>query len=229
MTVLASTIVTRARGQLIDEKATQRWSDAELLRWLSDGQRMIVTMSPSLGEATSIFKLVVGTKQTVPAGAFMLLDVKRNMGVDGLTPGRAVRVVTRELMDSFDPYWHSGARSSVTENYIHDPRQPKTFYCSPPSTGTNYLETSCAFVPPEITDIVAGVISVDDLYQTALFDYVMFRAHQKDSDYSAGEGKASVYLQLFLAAFGQYEASKLTEGPNAALGPTDLSRKGAAK
>lgn len=228
MPVLASTIVTRVRSQLIDEKATKRWSDAELLRWLSDAQRTVVALSPSLGEMTSSIPLVAGTKQTLPDGAFMLLDIKRNMGVDGNTPGRAIRVVTREMMDSIDPNWHAGPRSSVIENYIYDPKQPRVFYCSPAATGTTKLEASCAFTPAEIVDITEPLV-IEDLYQTALFDYVMFRAHQKDSDYAAGEGKAAVYLQLFLAVFGQFEASKLTESPNAALGPTNLADKGAAK
>ena len=228
MPVLASTILTRIRGQLIDERVTQRWTDAELLRWMSDAQRTIVAMSPSLGEVTAALLLSAGTKQTLPDGAFMLLDIKRNMGADGLTPGRAVRVVTRELMDGIDPNWHAGARSSVTQNYIYDPMQPRTFYCWPPSTGTNYLEVSRAQVPTEMTT-GAATLTVPDLYQTAIFDYTMFRAHQKDSDYAAGEGKAQVYMALFTAIFGQHEGAKLSESPNMQLGPTDLGSKGAAK
>lgn len=228
MPVAASLILTRVRRQLIDENVTQRWSDAELLSWLSDGQRTVVAMSPSVGERTASMKLAEGTKQTVPAGAFQLLDVKRNMGADGGTPGRAVSVVTRELMDSFDPNWHASARSSTTKHYIYDPEQPKTFYAWPPSTGQNWVELSAAYTPVEMT-VVVDLLEIDDLYQTALFDYVMFRAHQKDSDYSAGEGKAGVYLGLFQAFMGGHEGGKLAESPNVRLAGTNLSTKGGAK
>lgn len=228
MTVAASLILDRVRKQLIDERATKRWSDAELLAWLSDGQRTIVAMSPSLNEVTAAFQLAVGTKQTLVEPAFMLLDVKRNMGETGDTPGRAVTVVTRELMDAFDPNWHASARSSITKHFIYDPKVPKTFYVWPPSTGTGTVEASTANVPAELATTTA-LIEVPDLYQTALFDYVMFRAHQKDSDYAAGEGKAGVYLGLFQTFMGGHEGGKLTESPNQALGGTDLNSKGSAQ
>src|SRR6478609_911355 len=96
MAVTAQTIITRVRTQLIDELATKRWTDDELLRWLSDGQRTLVAMDPALGEVSGPLLMVVGTKQTLPAGAFMLLDIKRNLGLDGVTPGRVVTVVSRE-------------------------------------------------------------------------------------------------------------------------------------
>jgi hypothetical protein len=212
----------------MDERVTQRWSDSELLTWLSDGQRAIAAISPSLVEQTVVQGLVVGTKQEVPDGAFMLLDVKRNMGEDGATPGRTVTVVTRALLDAFDPNWHASARSSVTKHFIYDPEIPKVYYCWPPSTGTGNLEVSCAFTPVDLTTL-DELIVVDDLYETALFDYVMFRAHQKDSDYSAGETKAGIYLQLFQNFMGIRESGKLTESPNMALPGTDLTTKGAAK
>lgn len=226
--VAASEILTRVRKQLIDERTVQRWDDAELLMWLSDGQRTIVAISPSLGEVTSSLQLAVGTKQTLPEEAFQLIDIKRNMGTDGLTPGRAVRVVSRELMDSMDSNWHAGARNAVTYNYIYDPQQPRVFYVWPPSTGENYLEVSRAEAPAEITS-AAEEITVPSIYQTALMDYVMFRAHQKDTDYSAGNEKAAVYLQLFMAAVGGHEGAKLAESPNMQLAPTDLASKGAGK
>jgi hypothetical protein len=85
-------------------------------------------MNPSIGERTLAVQLAVGTKQALADPAFQLIDIKRNMGTDGNTPGRAIRVVTRELMDGMDPNWHAGPRSSITQNFIYDPQQPKTYY-----------------------------------------------------------------------------------------------------
>ena len=233
MAVTAQTILTRIRGQLIDDGLTKtpqqavRWTDDELLRWLSDGQRTLVAMDPSLGNVVSSLKMVVGTQQTLPPNAFMLLDIQRNMGSDGLTPGRVVNVVSRENLDRVDPNWHNSRRSDVALHYIYDPKQPLVYYVYPPSTGMSYLEVSRAENPADFTKL-SDTMTVQDLYQTALFDYVMFRAHQKDSDYSAGESKAQVYLQLF-QMFGQgYEAGKLDVSPNKQLGPADLKDKGAA-
>lgn len=227
MTVSAQTILTRVRSQLIDELATKRWSDAELLRWLSDAERTLVAMDPSLGDVTGPLLLAVGSKQTLPVGAFMLLDINRNMGLDGDSPGRVVTVVSRENLDRVDPNWHHSLRSEETQHYIYDPKTPRTFYVYPPSTGTNYLDISRAHTPPEITTLDQN-ITIPDLYQTAMFDYVMFRAHQKDSDYAAGEGKAAVYLNLFQLFMQGHTQAQTDESPNRQLGAPDLADKGAA-
>jgi hypothetical protein len=227
MAVTADTILKRVRTQLIDELEQKRWTDDELLRWLSDGQRTLVALDPALGETTDRMQLAVGTKQTLPPNAFMLLDIKNNLGLDGDTPGRVVTVISRENLDRVDPNWHASRRSDVTFHYIYDPKQPKTFYVYPPSTGVAFLDISAAYTPPDFADLTTEMV-VPDLYQTALFDYVMFRAHQKDSDYASGEGKAGVYLQLFQMFTGATTDAVLAESPNKQLGPTDLADKGAA-
>ena len=227
MAVTAQTILTRVRSQLIDELATKRWSDDELLRWLSDGQRTLVAADPSLGVVTSALMMVAGTQQTLPEGGFLLMDIQRNMGADGLTPGRVVTVISRENLDRVDPYWHASRRSDQTLHYIYDPKQPTTYYIYPPSTGASYLDVSRAEVPPEFAKL-DDTMTVPDLYQTALFDYVMFRAHQKDTDYSAGNEKAQVYLGLFQAFAAAHDAGLLDESANKQLGPSNLQDRGAA-
>lgn len=227
MPVTAQTILARVRTQLIDDLPQKRWSDTELLAWLSDGQRTLVAVDPSLGEVTGPLPLVVGSKQALPDGAFMLLDIKCNMGVDGLTPGRVITVVMRENLDRIDPNWRASRRSDTVQHYIYDPKQPRLYYVYPPSTGMTQIEASVGMNPPDIVALIQP-ITVPDLYQTALFDYVMFRAHQKDSDYAAGEGKAGVYLQLFQMFTAAHTQGQVDMSANRQLGPTDLADKGAA-
>lgn len=225
MTVAASTILSRVRRQLVDENVTQHWSDAELLAWLSDAQRAIVVASPSWNEETLTFQLAQGTKQTLPADTHILIDIKRNMGTAGTFPGRAIRVVSREIMDTINPDWHSGALTNVVENFVYDPQQQTTFYVYPPSDGLNKVELSRSKIPATIATVDTN-IEVSDIFQTALFDYVMGRAHQKDSDYSAGDNKASMYFGLFTAFLGQQNATQVAEDPNSELGPPSLTTKG---
>lgn len=227
MTVTAQAILTRVRTQLLDDLPTKRWSDAELLGWLSDGQRTLVAADPSLGNVISSVKLVVGTKQVLPDGAFMLLDILRNMGSDGLTPGRVVTVTSRENLDRVDPNWHNSRRSDIARHYIYDPKQPKAYYVYPPSTGITYVEMSRAQNPADIAALT-DLITVPDLYQTALFDFVMFRAHQKDSDYAAGDQTAQGYLQLFQMFVQSSTQGLLDVSPNKQMGQGDLTDKGAA-
>jgi hypothetical protein len=227
MPVQAQSIIARVRTQLIDNLVTKRWSDDELLSWLSDGQRTCVSMDPSLGDVTDGLKLAVGTLQTLPDTAFMLLDVIRNLGTTGTTPGRVVTPITRENLDRTDPNWHFSRRSEVTQHFIYDPRNPLLYYVYPPSTGSNYLEVSRAENPPDITSLTAA-ISIPDLYQTPLFDYTMFRAHQKDSDYAAGDQKAQAYLQLFQMFFVGHTSAIDQQSPSKSLGAPDMTGAAAA-
>lgn len=228
MSVTAQLIIDRVRLQLIDNGAVKRWSDTELLLWLSDGQRAIVTAFPGNSSSTEVVPLVAGTKQTIPSDGNMLLYIVRNTNSTGTTAGRAVRIVSREILDAQNPDWHSSTASAVVQNYIFDPQEPKIYYVYPPNTGTGYVEMIYSHLPGEMTSL-SDTLVVQDIYQTALFDYVMFRAHQKDSDFAAGQAIATTYLQLFLAATGQRDSSILGANPNLQLANADPSTRGSAK
>lgn len=228
MSVTAQSIIDRVRIQLIDNGSIKRWSDSELLLWLSDGQRTIVTASPGNSSSTEVVPLVSGTKQTIPSDGNMLLYIVRNTNAAGTVPGRAVRIVSREILDAQNPDWHSSTASATVQNYIFDPQEPLIYYVYPPNTGAGYVELVYSHLPADMTSLSSTLV-VQDIYQTALFDYVMFRAHQKDSDFAAGQAVASNYLQLFMAAVGQRDAGILSTNPNLQLGSPDPSSRGSAK
>lgn len=228
MPVAASSILERVRTQLIDTGDVYRWSDAELLKWLSDGQRTVVAMAPGASSDAAVISLSAGTHQNIPADGHMLLSVVRNVAADGVTPGRAVRIVSREILDAYTPDWHSSARTAAVQNYIFDPQRPKEFYVYPPNNGTGKLEIVYSILPGEMTTL-SDTLVVQDIYQTALVDYVLFRAHQKDGDWSAGMAVATNYLQMFLSYMGQGETSQLQNNPNLQLASPDLTTKGGAK
>lgn len=228
MAVAASTIIGRVRKQLIDEGSLKRWSDTELLSWISDGQRAIVAYAPSAYSKTEAVRLAVGTKQTIPPDGHMLLGLTRNMGLDGTTPGRAIRVIQRDAIDAFAPDWHRSQQTQTIQNFIYDPQQQTTYYVYPPSNGESYVEIIYSASPPELGS-AGALISLPDLYQTPLFDYVMFRALQKDADFGAGQAAAANYRALFEGFLQVAEAGELTENPNLGLGPANPGVKGAAK
>ena len=105
-TLTAQSIINKAVIQLNDISSV-RWTRAELLSWLNDGQRQIVVAQPAAANYVTSVKLTAGTQQAIPADGWMLLDVYRNMGADGVTPGRAIRIISKEMLDGFNPDWHS--------------------------------------------------------------------------------------------------------------------------
>lgn len=227
MAVLASAILTRVRTQLIDSGAT-RWPDSELLKWLSDGQRAIVKLVPSASAKRATVPLAAGTLQALPDDAYMLLSVERNNVSDGGTPGRAVRIISRELLDAFDPDWHTATRKKVAQNYAFDPNTPREYFVQPPNDGTGFVDVVYSELPADV-DADTDTLTVHDIYQTELVDYVLYRAYEKDADFAAGQAYASTYYQKFTAALGGTEEGTVAANPNLSLSPPDMSNKGSAK
>lgn len=219
-TVTAKAILDKASTQLIDI-AGVRWTRAELLGWLNDGLRQIVTIQPNATNTVTAVKLVTGTRQSLPSDGWLLLSINRNMGTTGTTPGRAVRIISRELLNAFNPDWHTDTASAVTKNYIYDLADQTAFFVYPPSTGTNYLEINYSKQPADLT-LETQVIPIFDIYQTALVDYILYRACSKDAEYAPGLALAQGYLTTFTAAVGAKEGAEIKSTPENALGPRNV-------
>lgn len=203
MTVLASAIISRVRTQLIDNGATPRWTDAELLQWLSDGQRTIVTANPRASAKRAIVPLVAGTRQPIPTDGFIYLDAYRNMGAGGATPGTTFVEVAKSLLDAQYPTWHAAPAVAQPFAKAFDPTDPAVFYVYPPSDGTGEIELLYAAAAAEITTTTTPLV-IADVFSTPLFDYTMWRCVQKDSDYVSGQQTAAQYLAAFSAFMGAY-------------------------
>ena len=180
MALTAGQVLNRARRSLNDFSAV-RWTDEELLEYLSDAQRAAVEMRPEINPVVTVIQLVAGTLQSLPADGFTLHDVIRGMGVDGMTPGRAIRPIDRSTFDRDSPYWHSEAASIETRAFTYDTRVRKNFYVRPPQPAINpgQVEIAYSAIPSDLTD-VADPLTLDDIYQPALLSYTLHRAHLKD-------------------------------------------------
>lgn len=223
-TVTAGAIIDKAVIQLIDISGV-RWTRAELLKWLNDGLRQIVLMQPNAMNTPGAVQLVAGTRQLLPTGGWMLLGIYRNMGTTGTTPGRAVRIISRELLDAFNPDWHTTTASAVTKNYIYDLQDQTAYYVYPPSTGTNYLEINYSLQPTDLTS-ESQVIPMFDVYQGPLLDYIMFRACTKDAEYAAGVALGQMYLTTFSASTSVKGQSETTGSPELGLLPRNPTMPG---
>lgn len=198
-------LISRA-SILLQDSTNVRWPTTELLGWLNDGQREIVAFKPNTFVVNASIPLSAGTKQVVPAAAIALIDVVRNMGPSpGNVPGNVIRAVSREILDAQVPDWHMAAKATaVVKHFIYSLLDPKNFYVYPPQIGSpqQYVEIVYAAAP---TDAVAGgvnVISIDDVYASALLNYMMFRAYSKDAEYAANAALAKTYFDTFQMQLG---------------------------
>lgn len=177
---------------------------ANWLDWLNDATRSIVLVRPDSGSSTESFPLVAGTRQTLGAGMLRLLDVTRNMGADGATPGRAVRFVEDEAKSDADLDWHIAPNGTVVKEVIYnDKKDPSTFFVSPPALG-RYIEVTVSKAPPAIldADVATADFGLDDLYAGPAQAWMLHRAYAMQSMTNINVSRAWQYFQSFFQQLG---------------------------
>lgn len=210
--MLASDIISRA-GILLHDTSNVRWTSSELLKWISDGQRVIALVRPDSCSANTVMTLAAGTKQTLPADAMRLLDVVRNITAAG-GPDRAVRMVERETLDAQDLFWHTRAATGKVSNFTYDNRNPGHFYVYPQATAGMKLEVIYSKSPTEVTT-TGQTLELNDLYAEPLLNYVMFRAYSKDAEFAANQTVAQGYLSIFTSMLGIKTGKDFAFSPDA--------------
>lgn len=214
-TIVASDLLGKAQTILVDTTGLQ-WNPLELLGWLSDGQREVLIYKPNAYVVSKSVRLVAGTKQTLPADAVQLIDVTRNMGADGETPGRVIRITMREVLDASLPNWHNARASAECRHYMYNPLDPKRFYCYPPQpvAGQGYVEMVYGGTPPDLEQL-SDAIKLDDIYQNPLIDYVLYRAYSKQTD-GGDVGLAASHYGAFTASLTGKTQGESIVNPNTA-------------
>lgn len=213
-TIQVNNLVSRA-ATLIQDATNIRWPTTELIDWLNDGQREIVLLKPQASVKNESVQLTTGsTKQSIPAAGVMLIDVARNMGAAGSTPGDAIRVTSREVLDAQKPTWHSDANTDgKIKHYMFDPRDPKTFYVYPKAPATAwYVELIYSASPTDCS--AGGVIQIDDIYANALLDYILYRAYSKDAEYAQNAQLAIAHYSAFSNSLGVKTQNELAQNPS---------------
>lgn len=215
--IIAKDIIDRAEIILQDITNT-RWTADELLGWLNDSQREVVLHKPDANPTNESMALDAETKQTIPAGGMQLIEVVRNMGTDGNSPGRAIRLIDRKILDEQRPDWHSETAASEIKHYCFDERDPRNFYVYPPADGTTEVELVYSSAPDNIADDFdslgdADTITLDNIYANALLDYIIYRAYLKDAEYAANDAKAQNAYRTFLQSVGKLDTRETLDNP----------------
>lgn len=220
-TVTATTIINRA-ALLLEDTSNTTWTRAELLSWVNEGQSQIVAFKPTANIVRQNLSLVAGTLQTLPSDATLLIDLPRNV------EGPSVRLVSREMLDAGPYDWHTAKTSATVKNFVYDADDSGTFYVFPPNTGAGQVVVVYAKLPAAITN-EAQSIELEDGYQAALLNYVLYRAYSKDTDYTADATKASAFYAAFKEALGGKAAGDAEANINDALGKADPGTPGSLK
>lgn len=220
-TLTAQNLIDRVNDTLQDS-TNVRWPATELLRYLNDAQREIVLLRPEASVSTSTVELTSNeTKQTLPTSGVRLLDVTRNMGavVGTPAPGKSIRLISREVLDTQINDWHSATGQTEVKHYMFDPRNPKVFYVYPRTHASTKVCVELVFSSsPTDVALVGSTITLDDIYANAMIDFMLYRAYSKDAEYAANAGYAQQHYQSFLTSLGLKGKTDDSINPNQRLG-----------
>jgi len=216
MTFTATNIIASASTTLLDANH-KRWPKDELISYINDGLKAIVTMKPNAATDTVTLALGLGTLQTLPEQYTVLSRVTRNLLVahtdeDGPVGGATIRPLkSRDLLDSTIPGWQSNEAmfAKTVRHVIYDLADPRHFYVAPGNTGTGLIEAVVGVIPAPIA-VETDLIGLPDLYRPILSDYVIYRAFAKDSGMAASQARAAMHSSAFkeaLSALAQGEAT----------------------
>lgn len=177
-----------------------RFPKAQLLKFYNQAVQQLCADRPDAFATNTDHSLVTNqSKQTLPASGTRLLEVVRNT-----VSGKVVREIPRDVLDVHDSSWHSV--TGEPQQYVYDPRDPKTFYVYPHPTTAHQLEIIYAKTPDEVAvsnfDTDTQTIECDDLYVNALADFILWRAYSKDSQMGNME-RALAHLQAYSQAIGK--------------------------
>lgn len=213
-TIVASTLIDRASVALQDP-TNIRWPRPEHLTALNAGQRALVLFKPNAYTRSVVRQLAAGTRQTLPDDALGLIDVPRNMGTSGITPGTAIRVARREILDAQLPNWHTSPPNTAVKHFMYTALDQKNFYVWPPqpATGQGRVELIYPASPANIAE--TDVLLVDDIYEDALLNYMLFRAYSKDTEYAANVQLAAQYYGAFKELLTGKTSAESAVNPNA--------------
>lgn len=211
MGIAALDLIKRA-AQIAQDESYVRWTEPEWLRWINDAAAAAIIIRPAARAVTNVLSLVQGTLQKLPGSAVQLLDVTRNMAADGVTPGRIVRRVDRQLLDDQNPDWHSTTPASKIKHYTFEERAPKQFYCYPPAIAGTKVEALYSELPPTVAQD-SDTLDMGPEYLNALVNYMLYRALSKDSEYANGQIAAGFY-QAFIDAINGGAAQTTANSPN---------------
>lgn len=176
-TILASKIAGDAAKDLFDPGFDRFDATTDHLVWINDGQREIAKLKPDSNTTTAAKILVAGTKQVLAAGEMSLIKLVRNMGTDGLTPGKPIHFVDMDHFSLHNPGWQTDTANAVVRVYMLDDRFPRDYFVYPPQPVANqgYVERVTSDIPTDI-DLITSPITIEDQYERVLYDYDMYRA-----------------------------------------------------
>lgn len=239
--------VLREAAILLKDPGLVHWTAAELVGYMSEGQRAIAKYVPMACSRVDAIKLRPGYRQSIEiipedsiipgdgslprdVRGLFLNDIICNMGADGTRPGDAVSVVLGEMLDGYDRGWRGRRSTGPIEHFIFDPRTPQSFEVyPPPGPGGAWVEASYIELPADIPAPEGGeygpagsstqTLSIGDRWRDDLLNFTLARSWMKDAEEAGNAANVQLYAGLFINSINAQVAALTGQNPNLKMLP----------
>lgn len=197
-------IIDRARALLQDPQKI-RWTDSELIYWVSEGQQMIASLRPD--STAKVRDLTMPANQhrvNLADGHRRLLDVL------GTSDGYTVTKVDVSVLDRHASNWRKETATRPF-HYLYEERDPEVVQVYPAPRTDTVLRVLVS-ITPNSTLLTTDELSIDDSYVSTLVDLVMSRALEKESA-AASVQKGQAYRQSAMARLQGVTGSDAANSP----------------
>lgn len=205
-TLTVNALINRA-AKLLQDETNVRWPRSELLDWLNDAQRVIALLLPDA--YTAMAPVTAGqtgqttfdlTQNSGTTTAIRLIDVLHNTGGSK----RAVRQIDRSVLDAQYPNWRNDTPALEAKHFAFDKRNPKVFYLYPPMSSGSGVQVVFSAAPATLSvasdTSTSETIALDDVYGSAIVDFMVYRAYLKDAEYAANDQRSRGAYETFVAS-----------------------------
>lgn len=187
-------------SELLQDVDNVTWTQEQIIEWINDAQRFVISIRPEACVKTTIESLTVAeSRQTLPANATRLIMITSLFNADGVTRQPPIREIKRRYLEDFNTgiFGNTG----TVKEYFYDPEDPLAYYVFPSPNAAQKIELIYNAVPTAITDL-ADNIDVDDHHSPAMIEWCLYRALSRDSENTPSMAKASAYRQNANALLG---------------------------
>lgn len=210
--VFAGDVLRLVSGALQDLEPgqSQRWTwdggqadKVGLLDFLNAAIRAVVLQRPDATAVTEPVLLEPGMRQRLPQrrahqcrhDALTLIELVRNLGRDGETPGRAIALVNQDVLLAWA---NCGQTGHAVDEYAYDRMiNPEVYWVYPavPEDCDVWVEATFSAAPSPVS-CPDDVLPVPGLYAPALAHHILASILSGDNE-AANTAKATYHMQMF--------------------------------
>jgi hypothetical protein len=203
--VIVSDVVTRVRRTFGDEAAVQV-QDADIIRWINDGQIEIVKNNDAALQKTAFINLVAGqASYTLPTDMLLLRSLRYKM--TGMLSFLSIRYKNMQEFDDSMDGWDGSTYTNSSPVYFTMYEGKAILFPAPDQSVTSGLKVLYNQIPADVTTL-ASALALPLIYHNTILSYCMWQASLLDEDLDP----AVMYKNEFTANM-QLLSSKETMDP----------------